>query len=168
MRRISTALAIAALLVTAGSATAKNRVKQTRVDQPAQSRVEAGVLSCRGPTTSFIIGSHSDLRCVFRRADGQRFRYNASANRLGVDLGIGQTTALEWAVFAPTRRIGPRDLRGNYGGVSAGASIGLGLGANALIGGSNNTIALQPLSLQGQTGLNIAAGIAGLELRPGP
>ena len=151
MRRITTIAAFAAVLLSAGSAA-------------AQSRVEVGVLSCRGPTTSFIVGSYTELRCAFRRADGRVFRYRAAANRLGVDLGIGQTTALEWAVYAPTRRIGPNDLRGNYGGVSAGASVGLGLGANALLGGSHNTIALQPISVQGQTGLGIAAGIAGLRL----
>jgi hypothetical protein len=69
-------------------------------------------------------------------------------------------------VFAPTNRVGPGDLAGTYGGVAASATVGVGLGANALVGGSNNTIALQPVSLQGQTGLSVAAGIAGLELRP--
>jgi hypothetical protein len=155
MRRISTALGLAALVLTAGSAA-------------AQSRVEVGVLSCRGATQSFVIGSRTDLNCAFRRADGRVFHYRAAANRLGVDLGIGQTTRLEWAVYAPTRRVGRHDLSGNYGGVSAGvsagASVGIGLGANALLGGSNNTIALQPLSVQGQTGLGVAAGIAGLRL----
>jgi Protein of unknown function (DUF992) len=151
MRRISTALGLAALVLTAGSAA-------------AQSRVEVGVLSCRGATQSFVIGSRTDLNCAFRRADGRVFHYRAAANRLGVDLGVGQTTRLEWAVYAPTRRVGRHDLSGSYGGVSAGASVGIGLGANALLGGSNNTIALQPLSVQGQTGLGVAAGIAGLRL----
>jgi hypothetical protein len=154
MRRITSISAISALAA----------VLLSTASASAQSRVEVGVLSCRGPTTSFIVGSHTELRCAFRRADGRVYRYRAAANRLGVDLGIGQTTALEWAVYAPTRRIGRHDLRGNYGGVSAGASVGLGLGANVLIGGSNNTIALQPVSVQGQTGLGIAAGIAGLRL----
>jgi hypothetical protein len=70
-------------------------------------------------------------------------------------------------VFAPTRRVGPGDLAGSYGGASASATAGVGVGANALVGGSNNTIALQPVSVQGQTGLGVAAGIAGMELRPG-
>jgi len=151
MRRITAIAAFAAVLLSAGSAA-------------AQSRVEVGVLSCRGPTTSYILGSVTNLRCVFRRADGRTFRYNAAANRLGVDVGIGQTTALEWAVYAPTRNITRKDLSGSYGGVHAGASIGLGLGANVLLGGSNNTIALQPVSVQGQTGLGVAAGVAGLRL----
>jgi hypothetical protein len=152
MFRASKWLALSILLLSAGSAS-------------AQSRTEVGVLACRGPTTSYILASVSDLRCVFRRSDGQRFHYHALVRLIGVNIGVYQTTALEWAVFAPTQVISPGDLRGNYGGVSAGASIGLGLGANVLLGGSNNTIALQPVSVQGQTGWSVAAGIAGLELR---
>jgi hypothetical protein len=151
MFRISTGVALAMLALTAGSAS-------------AQSRVEVGVLACRGPTTSFILASVSDLRCVFRRTDGQSFRYHAIVRLIGVNIGVLQTTALEWGVYAPTRRIGGADLRGGYGGVSAGASLGLGLGANVLVGGSNNTIALQPVSVQGQTGWSVQAGISGLEL----
>jgi hypothetical protein len=70
-------------------------------------------------------------------------------------------------VFAPVSRLGPGDLAGNYAGVQGSATIGVGVGGNALIGGSNNTIALQPLSLQGQVGLSVAAGLESLELRPG-
>ena len=125
------------------------------------------MLECRGTTSSFIIGSVTELRCMFRPAGGGAEPYNATIRRVGVDIGINEQTAVAWAVFAPTRRIGPGDLSGSYGGVSAGASAGVGVGANALIGGSNNTFALQPVSVQGQTGISIAAGIAGLELRPG-
>jgi hypothetical protein len=152
MLRISTMLALAALVLSAGSAA-------------AQSRVEVGVLSCRGPTTSYIIVSASDLRCVFRRSDGRTFRYRATVRRFGIDIGVYQTTAIEWGVFAPTRRVSSSDLRGNYGGVSAGVSIGLGLGANVLLGGSGDSIALQPVSVEAQTGLGIDVAIAGLELR---
>jgi hypothetical protein len=70
-----------------------------------------------------------------------------------------------WTVLAPTRNVSPSDLRGSYAGVSAGAAIGVGLGANALVGGSNSTIALQPLSVQGETGVNLALGVADLTLR---
>ena len=151
MIRISALAALGVVALSAGSAA-------------AQSRVEVGVLSCRGATTSFIVASVSNLGCAFRRADGQIYRYRATVRRVGVDLGINQTTALEWGVYAPSRRIGRGDLRGAYGGVSAGVSVGLGLGANVLLGGSNNTIALQPVSVEGQTGLSVNAGISGLEL----
>jgi hypothetical protein len=40
-----------------------------------------------------------------------------------------------------------------------------GVGANVLIGGSNRTVTLQPVSFQGQSGLNVAAGVAGIDLR---
>ena len=76
-------------------------------------------------------------------------------------------SALAWGVFAPVARLGPGDLSGNYAGVQGSAAIGVGVGGNVLIGGSNNTIALQPLSLQGQVGLSVAAGLESLELRPG-
>jgi hypothetical protein len=73
--------------------------------------------------------------------------------------------SLGWAVFAPTGVIHPGDLAGNYGGVQGNASVGVGVGANALVGGSNNTIALQPVSAEAQSGLNVSAGLTGLELR---
>ena len=70
-------------------------------------------------------------------------------------------------MLAPTAQLGPGDLSGNYAGVNASAAIGVGLGGNAMVGGSNNTFALQPLSIQGQTGLNVAGGVQSMELRPG-
>jgi hypothetical protein len=133
----------------------------------AQERVEVGVLECQGDTNSFIVGSVTELGCVFKSSTGPTAPYHATIRRVGVDLGFNQRVAVAWAVLAPTR--GWRgDLAGNYAGASASATVGIGLGANALIGGSNNTIALQPLSGQAQTGLSIAAGVAGMDLRPGP
>jgi hypothetical protein len=132
----------------------------------AQSRVEAGMLECGGSTTSFIVGSVTELRCTFRPAGGGAEPYNATIRRVGVDVALPANVGIAWAVFAPTRRVGPGDLAGSYGGASASATAGVGVGANALLGGSNNTIALQPVSVQGQTGLGVAAGIAGMELRP--
>ncbi len=132
----------------------------------AQSRVEIGTLECRGTTANFVVGSVTELRCMFRGANGMNDLYTASVRRIGVDIGTSSDVVVAWAVLAPTRVIGSGDLRGNYGGVAANAAVGVGLGANALVGGSNNTFALQPLSAQAQTGLNLAAGIASLELRP--
>jgi hypothetical protein len=86
--------------------------------------------------------------------------------RIGLDLGFTQDTGFAWAVYAPTQRIGRGDLAGSYGGVGANASVGVGFGGNLLAGGSANAFSLQPLSLQGQTGLNVTAGIADLQLRP--
>ena len=67
---------------------------------------------------------------------------------------------------APNSRVGRGDLAGSYGGVGANASVGVGGGGNFLVGGPANSYALQPISVQGQTGLNVAAGIADIELQP--
>lgn len=133
----------------------------------AQSRVKTGVLECRGgPSIGLVVGSTTTLSCVYRGDDRFEDRYIGTVRKVGLDIGITQETALAWAVFAPTGRIGPGDLSGNYGGVQGSASVGVGLGANALVGGSQNSVALQPLSLQGQVGFNVQAGLEGLELRP--
>ncbi len=131
-------------------------------------QVQAGVLECTGgETIGFVIGSVTDLNCIYRPDFGPRQAYRAVIRRAGVDVGVTPVSSLVWGVFAPTQQIGLGDLSGNYGGVTAGATIGAGLGANVLYGGSNNSIALQPLSVSGQVGLNVFAGIAGLELRFG-
>jgi len=131
-------------------------------------QVQAGVLECTGgETVGFVIGSVTDLNCVYRPDIGPRQAYRATIRRAGVDVGATAVSSLVWGVFAPTQQIGLGDLSGNYGGVTAGATIGAGLGANVLYGGSNNSFALQPLSVGGQVGLNVFAGIAGMELRFG-
>jgi hypothetical protein len=96
---------------------------------------------------------------------GPQQRYIGRVTRIGVDLGFTREAALLWTVFAPTNVVGPGALEGGYAGVSAGAAIGVGLGANALVGGLDNSFAFQPVSLEGQTGLNVAAGVATFELR---
>jgi hypothetical protein len=131
-------------------------------------RVEVGVIECRGSTTSFIVGSVTELGCMFRASDNSPPEpYHAIIRRAGVDIGFPQQVVVAWAVLAPTRGIQRGDLSGSYVGASASATVGLGVGANGLVGGSNNTFALQPLSGQAQTGLSVAAGIAGMDLRPG-
>jgi hypothetical protein len=134
----------------------------------AQERVQVGVLECRGGSSiGFIVGSVTNLSCVLR-ADGRAPDYYiAQIRKVGLDLGLTEQSGLAWAVFAPTNRLGPGDLSGGYGGVQGSATVGVGVGANALIGGSANSFALQPLSLQGQTGVAVAAGVEELTLRPG-
>jgi hypothetical protein len=133
----------------------------------AQDRVQVGLLECGGSTASFIVGSVTNLNCSFRPSSGAPGEpYQATMRRAGLDIGINQRVAVAWAVFAPSR-LGPGALAGTYVGAAASATVGVGVGANALVGGSNNTIALQPVSVQGQTGLSVAAGVAGLELRAG-
>ena len=131
-------------------------------------RVQLGVLECRGGASiGLIVGSVTNLGCVLRSSGRPDDFYVATIRKIGVDLGITQETALAWGVFAPAKWVGPGDLAGNYAGAQGSAAIGVGAGGNVLVGGSNNSVALQPLSLQGQVGLSVAAGLESLELRPG-
>ena len=160
MRRSINLAGVAGTLLLALSAAAN-------AQQPIQ-RVQVGVLECRGGSSvGFVVGSVTNLGCVLR-ADGMpEDRYVATIRKVGVDLGITQESALAWGVFAPSARLGPGDLSGNYVGAQGSAALGVGVGGNALVGGSENSIALQPLSVQGQVGLSVAAGLESLELRPG-
>jgi hypothetical protein len=135
--------------------------------QPTQ-RVQVGVLECRGgASVGFIVGSVTNLGCVLRAEGMPEDRYVATIRKVGLDLGITQESALAWGVFAPAVRLGPGALSGNYAGAQGSAAVGVGVGGNVLVGGSDNSIALQPLSVQGQVGLSVAAGLESLELRPG-
>ncbi len=134
----------------------------------AQEKVAVGLLTCgiKGGT-SFIIGSTRELRCIFRSApDDVGERYEGQIQKYGLDLGITNNAILEWTVLAPSRGVAAGALSGKYYGVAADASAGVGGGANVLAGVSGNAISLQPLSVQGQTGLNVAAGVAEVELHP--
>ncbi len=160
MRRSFILAAIAAAMLVA-SFTGAN------AQQPIQ-RVQVGILECRGAASvGFVVGSVTNLGCVLRAEGMPEDRYVATIRKVGLDLGITQETALAWGVYAPVARLGPGDLSGDYVGAQGSASVGVGLGGNVLVGGSANSIALQPLSVQGQVGLNVAAGLESLELRPG-
>ena len=130
-------------------------------------RVKAGTLSCDiSAGIGLIIGSQKQVTCMFTPADpGPREIYVGTISKFGLDIGATAGGQMVWAVYAPTtRRFGA--LAGNYGGASAEATVGLGAGVNVLVGGSDRTVALQPISLEGQVGLNLAAGVTGLDLVP--
>jgi Protein of unknown function (DUF992) len=133
----------------------------------AQNPVKVGTLSCDiSAGIGLIIGSRKEVQCLFTPSEpGPREVYVGSISKFGLDVGATAGGQMVWAVYAPTAgRVAA--LAGNYGGASAEATVGAGLGANVLVGGSNRTVALQPVSVQGQAGLNLAVGVAGLELRP--
>ncbi|MGH9693300.1 MAG: DUF992 domain-containing protein [Bryobacteraceae bacterium] len=154
MRLSTLAIATAALVASFASANAL----------PA---VRAGVLQCQGgQNVGFVVGSVTNLECVFQSEGRRPEPYVATVHRFGVDLGFTDQTQFSWAVDAPTDRLGRGELAGNYSGVGANASVGVGFGGNFLVGGAENAYGLQPISLQGQTGLNVAAGVAGVELEP--
>ncbi|MBV8121975.1 MAG: DUF992 domain-containing protein [Alphaproteobacteria bacterium] len=133
--------------------------------------VKAGVLSCNVSSGfGFIFGSSRSLNCTFSGGGGHYEHYLGTINRFGVDIGYVQGGVLVWTVLAPTMTPAPCALAGNYGGATAQVTAGLGVGANVLVGGSGNSVSLQPLSIEGTTGLNVAAGIAAISLQcaPGP
>jgi hypothetical protein len=134
----------------------------------AQSSVEVGTLSCRlAPSVGLLVGSRQRMTCVFTLANtGRRETYSGAITRLGLDVGITAGGRLVWAVRSKTNvPIGQRTLAGTYVGASGEIALGLGVGANALIGGTNRTIALQPLSVEGSVGVSLAVGVAGLRLQ---
>jgi hypothetical protein len=131
--------------------------------QPRQ--VQVGTLTCSmSASIGLILGSQKNLNCVFRGQPGEpEEAYTGTMTTIGLDIGITTGGVIVWTVFADTNRYAGM-LAGRYGGATAEVSIAAGLGANVLVGGSNRTVALQPLSLQGQMGLDIAAGIGEMEL----
>ena len=131
----------------------------------AESRT-VGMLTCKtSASLGLIIGSHQKLRCSFTpNSGGAPEHYTGHINRLGLDLGFTAGGVMAWAVLAPTNGIPHRALVGKYVGGSGDISLGAGVGANALVGGSHRSVALQPVSLEAQVGVNLALGVAGLTL----
>ena len=146
-------LALAALVVSPQAAQAQ--------------RVRAGVLNCDvSGGIGLIIGSQRTVNCLFTPdVPAPQEGYFGTITKFGLDLGATVAGSLVWAVYADTTR-GLGFLAGDYAGASGEATVAVGLGANVLVGGSNRTVALQPLSVMGQVGLNIAVGVANLSLRP--
>jgi hypothetical protein len=138
----------------------------TSYNASAQARLAAGTLTCRGNgTVGLILGSRETLNCVFERVNnGPRSNYSGRITKVGLSLGVTGRNVMIWTVLASTDNLPGSALTGTYAGVGANASVGVGVGANALIGGSSNSVVLQPLSVQAQTGVNIAAGVAELRL----
>ena len=131
----------------------------------ASKGVKIGMLTCNvDGGVGMIIGSSKGVDCVFEGTVGKSERYTGSIGKLGLDIGVTGKGVMAWAVFAPGK-LKAGALAGRYMGASAEASIAVGLGANVLVGGSDKSIALQPLSIQAQTGLNLAAGVASLTLK---
>ena len=127
-----------------------------------------GVLECTiDGGFGLLLGSSKNASCSFQHTDSTTERYTGKLSKLGLDIGVSGESFMTWVVFTPIgNEFGSYALQGEYGGISAGASVGLGVGANALIGGSNEKIALQPLSVEGKSGLNLAVGLSSLELVP--
>ena len=133
--------------------------------QADQSGVRVGVLTCHEASGwGLIFGSSHEIRCTLENDGRILSHYRGHIDKFGVDVGYHAAGVLMWGVIAPTNGPKPGSLNGTYVGVTASATVGVGAGANLLVGGSDRTISLQPLSVEGTTGLNLAAGVAGLTL----
>lgn len=131
--------------------------------------VDLGILECKVEGGSgFIIGSTKEVLCTYSPADSALApeNYHGTISKFGLDVGTTGETQMAWAVVAPNANIyAPGALSGDYVGVSADASVVVGAGANLLVGGSNKSFTLQPLSVQAQTGVNLAVGVTEFKLR---
>ena len=160
MRKFSLSLAI---LLTAPAFMVASEAKA------AQGGIKVGELTCNVSSGfGFIFGSSKDLHCTCRPNSRTREHYVGTINKFGVDIGYTEGGILVWGVFAPSSDVGPGALAGTYAGATANATVGVGLGANVLVGGLNKSIALQPLSIEGNKGLNVAAGIGSITLKSAP
>ena len=135
----------------------------------AAPKITLGTLTCKGHGgVGLILGSKERMHCVFTTAiSARRHPYLATITKIGIDVGFTGESTLVWTVLGTTIDIPEGALEGGYGGLTAGLAVGIGANANALIGGSGKSIVLQPVSVEGQTGLNLSAGVAGLTLERG-
>lgn len=157
-RRCSTLAALALIVMFAAPADA----------QSPPSWTQAGMLRCVvDPSIGFIIAGHQSMQCNFTpNAPNPPQPYQGALNMVGLNIGISAGGVFGWAVFAPTAGIPAGALAGEYVGASGDIGLGLGVGANVLIGGSGRTVALQPVSLEGSVAINVALGVSSLKLRP--
>jgi hypothetical protein len=136
--------------------------------QAQPSWTQAGVLTCRlNPSIGFIIAGHQSMECSFQPAGPfPPQAYQGAFNTVGLDVGVTAGGILSWTVFAPTTGMPGGALAGEYVGASGDIGLGIGAGANILVGGSGRSFALQPLSVEGSVAVNIVAGVSMLKLRP--
>ena len=152
---LATVLAVLAVAST-GAATAQT-------GQPAQMKV--GALTCNVDSGwGFVFGSSKGLRCTFSGPGGKVENYTGEIRKFGVDIGYAANGVIVWGVLTSSTTLDPGALAGDYAGATGSAAVGVGIGANVLVGGQKDSISLQPLSVEGMTGLNVAGGIAVLNL----
>ena len=133
--------------------------------------IKVGLLTCNVSSGwGFIFGSSKNLHCTYRPDNRAQpvTHYRGTISKFGVDIGYSEGGVIVWGVFAPSSNMRPGGLQGDYAGATASATVGVGLGANVLVGGLDRSIALQPLSIEGTEGLNVAAGIGNISLRYAP
>jgi hypothetical protein len=156
-----------ALVLSAGIVTGLLNGSYTPANAQQGGKAVAGTLTCRSAgSVGLIVGSKESLDCRFQSTSSRRSEnYAGTITRIGIDIGVRGANTLVWTVLFSSAELPAGSLSGNYAGVSSDVSVGIGGGANLLVGGSQSAVSLQPLSVQGQTGLNVAAGVSGLTLR---
>ena len=160
MSRVSTVVALATCLFV-GSVCAASAQQSPLV--------AAGTLECKGgPSVGFVVGSATDLTCLYHRPHHRHaVAYTATVHRAGVDLGVTNTWSLAWDVMTPTGRVPRGGLAGSYGGAGSSITIGGGAASNAVVGGPGNAVSLQPRPVNGVTGVALAFGFQGMDIKPG-
>ena len=155
-RCISFALSVLAVCVTA-----------PKLVDAQQTWTQAGMLRCAlNPSIGFVIFGHQSMECKFQPVSGPVQAYDGAINTVGIDLGISGGGRFAWAVFGSAGGMPNGALAGEYVGASGDIGLGVGVGANVLVGGSNCSVALQPVSLEGSMAVNAVAGLSQLKLRP--
>jgi hypothetical protein len=159
MAKNRTMIVAAALLLTLAA------VAPAAQAQEQKATVRAGYLTCHVSSGwGFIFGSSRSLKCAYSMQPGYTEYYTGSISKFGADIGYLSSAVMVWAVLAPTNNLGQGALSGHYAGATASAAVGFGAGANVLLGGFKDSVALQPVTIEGQNGLNVAAGVAALSL----
>lgn len=166
IRTTSTMIVVTALVAgSALSAFAQSPAAPGTPQAAGRTGANVGSLTCKvAGGIGFIFGSSKDLDCLFARTDGVGEKYSGAIKRYGVDIGFTKESQIVWLVFAPGS-IAAGALTGGYVGATAQATVGAGVGANVLIGGGSGQITLQPVSVEGSVGLNVAGGLAEVELK---
>lgn len=166
MKVSSGKVVIVLALALALSALATPQARAQEASGGGGAAVRAGYLTCHVSSGwGLIFGSSRSLNCSYALQPGYTEFYTGSITKFGADIGYLSSAVMIWAVLAPTTNLGQGALAGTYAGATASAAVGVGAGANVLIGGFNHSIALQPVSIEGQNGLNVAAGVAALTLK---
>lgn len=153
-----------ATVFAATMATAVGAADLSKAKTGKDSWLKVGTLTCHvDPSIGLILGSHKEANCIYKGINGRKVLYTADLTRIGIDVGITDAQTIVWAVIAPGTK-SPHSLVGTYVGASAELTALVGATANVLVGGMNQSIALQPVSVGAQTGLNVALGAASVTL----
>jgi Protein of unknown function (DUF992) len=162
---ISSSLIVAATIAMALSVAPGAFAQSAAGTAQDQGETKLGYLSCSVASGwGIIFGSSRDLDCTYTPTSGEVEHYRGEITKFGADIGYLQSAVILWAVVAPSRTEGKGALAGHYAGATASAAVGVGAGANVLLGGMDSSIALQPISIEGSNGLNVAAGLATVTL----